>query len=78
MSGNVSEMTQDCYNGDYNNAPTNGSAWQNGDCNRRVVRGGAWQQNEVGVRVSARSGWGMTRNYITDSVGFRVAQDLPQ
>ena len=40
--GNVYEWTQDCSNGSYAGAPTNGSAWQSGDCGRRVLRGGSW------------------------------------
>ena len=40
--GNVLEWTEDCRNGDYSGAPTNGSAWQAGDCSLRVLRGGSW------------------------------------
>ncbi len=40
--GNVWEWVQDCWNENYNNAPTNGSAWMSGDCSRALLRGGAW------------------------------------
>ena len=42
MHGNVWEWTQDCWNMNYNGAPTDGSAWTRGDCSLRVVRGGSW------------------------------------
>ena len=42
MHGNVWELTQDCWNENYNGAPTDGSAWTRGDCSLRVVRGGSW------------------------------------
>ena len=37
MAGNVWEWTQDCWNGNYNNAPSDGSAWLSGDCTSRVL-----------------------------------------
>jgi formylglycine-generating enzyme required for sulfatase activity len=40
MVGNVWQWTQDCWNPNYDGAPTDGSAWKNGDCSRRVLRGG--------------------------------------
>ena len=39
MVGNVWEWTEDCWNGSYQGAPADGSAWTSGDCSRRVVRG---------------------------------------
>jgi formylglycine-generating enzyme required for sulfatase activity len=42
MSGNVFEWTQDCWNANYEGAPTNGSAWLSGNCKERVLRGGSW------------------------------------
>ena len=42
MSGNVWEWTEDCWNGNYSNAPTDGSVWTSGTCSLRVVRGGSW------------------------------------
>ena len=38
MSGNVWEWTEDCWNGKYSSAPTDGSALTTGDCSLRVVR----------------------------------------
>jgi formylglycine-generating enzyme required for sulfatase activity len=42
MVGNIFQWVQDCYHGDYNGAPTDGSAWTDGNCSARVIRGGAW------------------------------------
>jgi formylglycine-generating enzyme required for sulfatase activity len=43
MVGNVWEWVEDCYHDNYDNAPTDGSAWiTGGDCKSRVIRGGAW------------------------------------
>src|SRR5262249_45306190 len=42
MIGNVHEWVEDCYHGNYDGAPTDGSAWvQPAHC-LRVVRGGSW------------------------------------
>src|SRR5262249_34887871 len=50
MAGNVWQWVQDCYNGDYNGAPTDGSAWTSGDCNVRGIRGGSWVLPPPGPR----------------------------
>ena len=74
MSGNVGEWTQDCWNGNYNGAPVDGSAWATGDCSMRVVRGGAWDDAPTGLRSAYRVGSPTTiRLY---SRGFRVARDV--
>ena len=36
MHGNVFEWVQDCWNGNDQGAPADGSAWESGDCSRRV------------------------------------------
>jgi formylglycine-generating enzyme required for sulfatase activity len=73
MLGNVGEWTQDCWNGDYKGAPTDGSAWGSGECFMRAVRGGSWDDHPLGVRAAYRVGSPMViRLY---SRGFRVARD---
>ena len=73
MHGNVWEWTQDCWNGDYTNAPADGSAWISGDCSRRVVRGGSCANNPQILRSASRSRLtSAVRNYF---IGFRVARD---
>ena len=42
VHGNVWEWVEDCWNGSYDGAPTDGSAWTAGECNERVLRGGSW------------------------------------
>ena len=72
MLGNVAEWTQDCWNGNYSGAPTDGSARAAGDCSQRAVRGGAWDDAPVGVRAAYRVGSPtVVRVY---SRGFRVAR----
>jgi formylglycine-generating enzyme required for sulfatase activity len=74
MLGNVWEWTQDCQNGSYDGAPSDGSAWTAGDCGLRVLRGGSWFADPSFLRSAIRD-WDTTgkRNY--DS-GFRVARTL--
>lgn len=73
MLGNVAEWTQDCWNGDYQGAPTDGRARDSGDCFMRAVRGGSWDDNPLGVRSAYRVGSPIViRLY---SRGFRVARD---
>ena len=72
MSGNVWEWTQDCWNENYNGAPTNGLAWAQGDCSRRVVRGGSWYFIPRYLRAAYRD-WGPTADRY-GNYGFRVAR----
>jgi formylglycine-generating enzyme required for sulfatase activity len=74
VHGNVWEWTEDCWNGSYKNAPTDGSAWQQGRCEQRVLRGGSWGSFPRFLRSAVRL-WidpGI-RDYL---VGFRVARAL--
>jgi formylglycine-generating enzyme required for sulfatase activity len=72
MLGNVGEWTQDCWNGNYSGAPTDGSAWAAGDCFLRVVRGGSWEDAPVGLRAAYRVGSPTVIRVYTR--GFRVAR----
>jgi len=42
MNGNVWEWVEDCYQSNYNEAPTDGSALNTRDCINHVIRGGSW------------------------------------
>jgi formylglycine-generating enzyme required for sulfatase activity len=42
MHGNVWEWVEDCYQSNYDGAPTDGSARISPDCTNHVVRGGSW------------------------------------
>ena len=76
MHGNVWEWTDDCWNGTYKNAPTDGTAWRRGDCDPRMVRSGSWSIDAKYVRSALRGrGWGATERR-GDDLGFRVARAL--
>ena len=74
MAGNVWQWVQDCFHGDYKEAPTNGSAWTSGDCSNRVVRGGSWNYDPRNLRAALRV-WGPTDARV-NNLGFRVARTL--
>jgi len=71
MHGNVYEWCQDVWHGNYEGAPTDGSAWiEGGDQERRVMRGGSWYVYPAYCRSAVRNGGapGVTNGL----VGFRV------
>lgn len=77
MSGNVLELTADCWNDTYDGAPSDGRVWQEGDCEVRVMRGGSWYEHArmrvpAPFRSAARHRGGGGSNYI----GFRVARTM--
>ena len=74
VHGNVWEWVEDCWNGNYNAAPSDGSAWIAGDCNKRVLRGGSWHDNPWNVRSAIRIWEGTGKR--TLNFGFRVARTL--
>lgn len=75
MIGNVWEWTEDCGNGNYNGAPTDGSAWTSGKCDVRVLRGGSWFINPDFARSAIRFGYDSTNRY--NYIGLRVSRMLP-
>jgi formylglycine-generating enzyme required for sulfatase activity len=74
MHGNVTEWVEDCWNNDFNGAPTNGSAWADGDCNRRVARGGSWGSGPEDRRSTILV-WDITVGRFLD-LGFRVGRTV--
>ena len=70
--GNVWEWTEDCWNSDYNNAPTGGEARLTGDCTQRTIRGGSWGSYPHMLRFATRQG--LQRSYRGHEVGFRVVR----
>lgn len=74
MTGNEWQWLQDCYHGDYNGAPADGSAWTSGDCSLRIDRGGSWITGPPNLRLAFRGSYPAgSRNY---SLGIRVARTL--
>jgi formylglycine-generating enzyme required for sulfatase activity len=74
MLGNVQEWVGDCWNGDYNGAPTNGSVWGSGDCERRSLRGGSW--NDIPMQLRSAFRYSFNPGAHSYLYGFRVARDL--
>ena len=74
VHGNVWEWVEDCWNGDYRGAPSNGSARGSGDCSRRVLRGGSWLDVPRDMRSAGRN-WYPAGSRVS-IVGFRVARTL--
>jgi len=75
MVGNVWEWTEDCWHVNYNDAPTDGSAWTTGaDCSDHVIRGGSRIDHPILLRSANRGALhpGVRLNYL----GFRVARTL--
>ena len=72
IHGNVWEWVQDCWNGSYAGAPSDGSAWRTGNCADRLKRGGSWSSPPGNLRAAYRSG----SEYRNSNTGFRVARTL--
>ena len=76
MVGNVWEWTEDCVHDNYNDAPTNGSAWITGGvCSNRILRGGSWGGSPGNLRAACRL-WITPAFRRLDFVGFRVGRTL--
>ena len=76
--GNTWQWLADCWNENYEHAPTDGSVWTAGDCRKRVMRGGSWSNLPAFIRSAARSrgdGGGADFDY-SSYVGFRLAKPL--
>jgi formylglycine-generating enzyme required for sulfatase activity/CRP-like cAMP-binding protein len=72
MAGNVQEWTGDCYHPNYQNAPSDGSAWQSPGCTRRMVRGGSYTSPLDSVRSAKRTQYDQDTRL--DNLGFRVVR----
>lgn len=72
MHGNVWEWTLDCWHDRYDNAPSNGDAWDESNCQARVLRGGSWKTYPLFVRSSNRD-W-FEPNKSSNQFGFRVVR----
>ncbi|HXI88068.1 MAG TPA: SUMF1/EgtB/PvdO family nonheme iron enzyme [Parvularculaceae bacterium] len=79
MLGDVMNWTEDCWNANYDGAPTDGAVWLTGDCSKRVVHGGSWDMDLSGARSANRRPVPTSyRNttYRNTTLGFRVARTL--
>jgi formylglycine-generating enzyme required for sulfatase activity len=73
MRGNVWEWVQDSWHSNYNDAPTDGSAWESGDGTFRVIRGGGWRSFARNCRSALRF-HGVPRFRFSD-LGFRLLRE---
>ena len=73
MHGNAWEWVQDKWHGNYNSAPTDGSAWEdrNGSC---VDRGGSWDDSAKYCRSANR--YSNVPGYRYNFLGFRLLRIL--
>jgi formylglycine-generating enzyme required for sulfatase activity len=74
MLGNVFVWTQDCWQPDYGQAPSDGSALAMRVCHDHELRGGSWFSAPSTVKASYRNHF--AAGYRTSSVGFRVVRDV--
>jgi formylglycine-generating enzyme required for sulfatase activity len=72
VHGNVWEWTEDCWNGNYNGAPSDGMPWTSGDCSQRVLRGGSWIDIPLYLRSADRGRSTASERYGVG--GFRVSR----
>jgi formylglycine-generating enzyme required for sulfatase activity len=74
MHGNVWEWVQDTFHGNYNGAPSDGSAWEGGSGSPRIIRGGSWLDGAYYCRSAKRrvDDPGNRRG----TVGFRLVRDV--
>jgi len=71
MHGNVWEWCQDVWHGNYDGAPTDGSAWlEGGDDSFRLLRGGSWSYDPRYCRSASR--YSLDPDSRDDDGGFRV------
>ena len=76
MHGNVWEWVQDWSHGDYDSAPTDGSAWERrGGGSFRVLRGGGWCYFTRDCRSASRHY--NYPGYRYSDIGFRLVMDAP-
>lgn len=88
MSGNVQELTADCWHDTYQGAPDDGSVWAKPDCSLYVARGGDYELMHISMRASERLFYGYVEgesaiegkdagnNGRSNVMGFRIAVSL--
>jgi formylglycine-generating enzyme required for sulfatase activity len=76
MHGNIREWMEDKWHGNYNGAPTDGSAWVDKKrAERRVIRGGSFDFGAANCRSARRPSW--IPGNRSSNLGFRPARSIP-
>ena len=78
MHGNVWEWCQDMWHGNYNGAPTDGSAWETGLGLTRIARGGSWDDFPRRCRSAYRLHYCSVEAFFNDLFGFRLVSFPPR
>jgi formylglycine-generating enzyme required for sulfatase activity len=76
MTGNVWEWCEDVWHSDYDDAPSDGSAWMHNEDKqpRRSLRGAAWDMDAFRCRTAYRSyDW---KHISTSRFGMRIVVDI--
>ena len=71
-AGNIQEWVYDCYHGNYDAAPTDGTVFEGGDCTVRVLRGGGYNSGDAELRSFSRDKFRFDKG--NDRTGFRVGR----
>ncbi|MCO5382153.1 MAG: formylglycine-generating enzyme family protein [Methanosarcina barkeri] len=73
MHGNVWEWVQDSWRNNYNDAPSDGSAWRDENSSDRVLRGGGWSYFADSCRsANRRRSYSGSRG---DALSFRLVRE---
>jgi formylglycine-generating enzyme required for sulfatase activity len=75
MHGNVWEWVQDCYQSNYEEAATDGSARMADNCDIRSIRGGSWTYEPTELRAAERH-WSYGAAFRDWGLGVRVARTI--
>ena len=73
MHGLVEQWVQDSWHENYENAPTDGSAWDDANSNLKVCRGDSWNARPRDIRSASRTSYSKSQHMRYN--GFRVARD---
>ncbi len=74
IHGNVWEWVQDRWHDNYEEAPSDGSAWEDGSSFNRILRGGGWGSDAGFCRSAIRAGFDV--EYRAEAIGFRLLREL--
>jgi formylglycine-generating enzyme required for sulfatase activity len=74
MHGNVSELCEDAWHPNYDNAPIDGSVWKGGHKTFSLVRGGGIEDPPIFLRSASRSVSDRNNDSQFQPSGFRLVR----